>query len=69
MDKKKAKLKFKHNSFEIIEQGDFVLCAISGKKIPLQEIRYWNVDIGGMDFVLLNRCSWLNREIELHVVI
>tara|TARA_B100002051_G_C16477952_1_gene506635 strand:- start:9 stop:200 length:192 start_codon:yes stop_codon:yes gene_type:complete len=45
MDKKKAKLKFKHNSFEIIEQGDFVLCAISGKKIPLQEIRYWNVDL------------------------
>tara|TARA_B100001564_G_C20241896_1_gene490888 strand:- start:272 stop:463 length:192 start_codon:yes stop_codon:yes gene_type:complete len=45
MVKKKAKLKFKHNSFEIIEQGDFVVCAISGKKIPLYELCYWNVEL------------------------
>ena len=31
MNKKKAKLMFKHNSFDIIEEGDFVLCAVSGK--------------------------------------
>ena len=43
MDKKKAKLKFKHNSFEILEQGDFVSCAISGRKIPLKELSYWSV--------------------------
>ena len=35
MDKKKAKLIFKHNYFEIVEDGDYVLCAISGKKIFL----------------------------------
>tara|TARA_X000001036_G_scaffold360878_1_gene343994 strand:- start:412 stop:606 length:195 start_codon:yes stop_codon:yes gene_type:complete len=45
MNKKKAKLKYKHNSFEIIEEGDFVICAISGKKIPLQQLNYWNVDL------------------------
>ena len=45
MNKKKAKLKYKHNSFEIIEEGDFVICAISGKKIPLQKLSYWNVDL------------------------
>ena len=45
MDKKKAKLKFKHNSFEILEQGDFVSCAISGKKIPLRELSYWSVEL------------------------
>ena len=33
MSKKKAKLKYKNNSFEIIEEGDYVLCAISGKQI------------------------------------
>ena len=44
MNKKKAKLKYKHNSFEIIEQGDFVICAISGKEIPLEKLCYWNVD-------------------------
>ena len=44
MNKKKAKLLFKHNYFEIIEEGDHVLCAISGKKIPLQNLNYWSVD-------------------------
>tara|TARA_B100000902_G_scaffold36819_1_gene43989 strand:+ start:129 stop:323 length:195 start_codon:yes stop_codon:yes gene_type:complete len=45
MNKKKAKLKYKHNSFEIIEEGEFVICAISGKEIPLQQLNYWNVDL------------------------
>ncbi len=45
MNKKKAKLNFKHNYFEIVEEGDYVLCAISGKKIPLQNLSYWNVDL------------------------
>ncbi len=45
MIKKKAKLIFKHNYFEIVEEGDYVLCAISGKKIPLQDLNYWNVDL------------------------
>jgi hypothetical protein len=45
MDKKKAKLIFKHNFFEIVEEGDYVLCAISGKKIMLQNLNYWNVDL------------------------
>ena len=45
MNKKKAKLIFKHNYFEIIEEGDYVLCAVSGKKIQLQKLNYWNVDL------------------------
>ena len=45
MRKKKAKLNFKHNYFEIIEDGDFVSCAISGKEIPLQNLNYWSVDL------------------------
>ena len=45
MDKKKAKLIFKHNSFDIVEQGDYVLCAVSGKKILLKDLNYWNVDL------------------------
>ena len=32
MNEKKAKLIFKHNYFEIVEEGDHVLCAISEKK-------------------------------------
>lgn len=45
MDNKKAKLNFKHNYFEIIEEGDYVLCAVSGKKILLPDLNYWNVDL------------------------
>ena len=44
MSKKKAKLIFKHNYFEIVEEGDYVLCAISGKEIQLKNLSYWNVD-------------------------
>ena len=45
MSKKKAKLIFKHNYFEILEEGDYVLCAISGKEILLSNLTYWNVDL------------------------
>tara|TARA_B100000242_G_scaffold294185_1_gene275330 strand:+ start:1888 stop:2082 length:195 start_codon:yes stop_codon:yes gene_type:complete len=45
MNKKKAKLIYKHNSFDIIEEGDYVLCAISGKKVMLKDLNYWNVDL------------------------
>ena len=45
MNKKKAKLNYKHNYYEIIEEGDYVLCAISGKEILLQNLTYWNVDL------------------------
>ena len=45
MSKKKAKLIFRHNYFEIVEEGDHVLCAVSGKEIELKNLSYWNVDL------------------------
>ena len=44
MINKLAKLKFLPNNFEIIEEGDHVICAISKKKIPLENLNYWNVN-------------------------
>ena len=41
---KLARLKYLPNNFEIIEEGDHVVCTISGKKIPLEKLNYWNVD-------------------------
>ena len=41
---KLAKLKYLPNNFEIMEEGDHVVYAISGKKIPLEKLNYWNVD-------------------------
>ena len=41
---KLAKLKYLPNNFDVIEEGDHVICAVSGKKISLQNLNYWNVD-------------------------
>ena len=41
---KLAKLKYLPNNFDIIEECDHVICAVSGKKILLQNLNYWNVD-------------------------
>ena len=45
MFKKLAKIKYLPNNFEIIEEGDHVICAISGKKISLNQLNYWNVEL------------------------
>ena len=44
MLKKLAKIKYLPNNFKIIENGDHVLCAVSGKKISLDKLNYWNVE-------------------------
>ena len=40
MSGNKAKLKFSPNNFEIVENGDYVVCAVSGKNIPLNKLNY-----------------------------
>tara|TARA_B100000945_G_scaffold318519_1_gene323574 strand:+ start:525 stop:725 length:201 start_codon:yes stop_codon:yes gene_type:complete len=45
MNGNKAKLKFYPNRFEILEKGDHVVCAVSGKNIPLSKLCYWNVEL------------------------
>ena len=45
MNKKLAKIKYLPNNFEIIEGGDHVLCAVTGKIISLENLNYWNVDL------------------------
>ena len=45
MSRIKAKLKYLANTFEVIKQGDYVECAVSKKKIPLENLNYWNVEL------------------------
>ena len=45
MNKKLAKIKYLPNNFKVIQDGDHVICAISGKKIPLENLNYWNVEL------------------------
>ena len=44
MKNKLAKLEYLPNNFKILEEGDHVICAISGKKIYLHHLTYWNVE-------------------------
>ena len=45
MNGNKAKLKYNPNNFDIIEDGDYVVCAVSGKNIPIKQLTYWNVEL------------------------
>ena len=44
MKNRLAKIKFLPNRFEIVEEGNYVICAVSGKKILLENLNYWDVD-------------------------
>lgn len=39
-----AKIKYLDGDFEVMMPGAFVLCAITGKEIALDDLRYWSVD-------------------------
>ena len=45
MLKKLAKIKYLPNNFEILQNGDHVICSVSGKQIPIEKLTYWNVDL------------------------
>nr|WP_299597796.1 DUF2093 domain-containing protein [Sphingomonas bacterium] len=40
---KPAKIHYMANNFRLLTHGDHVLCATSGEKIPLDQLRYWSV--------------------------
>jgi hypothetical protein len=37
-----AGLHYGDGEFVVLKPGRFVVCAVSGKKIPLDALRYWN---------------------------
>ena len=38
-----AKIRYLDADFQIIVQGSYVLCAVTGQRIPIDELKYWNV--------------------------
>ena len=40
MKKKLAKIKYFPNNFQVTENGDYVICAVSGKKINIENLTY-----------------------------
>ena len=41
---KLAVLRYGTPDYEIVEHGDHVLCAVTGQRIPLDELTYWSVE-------------------------
>ena len=40
-----ATLLYGPNGFRVVKPGNFVVCAASGAHVPLEELRYWSVDL------------------------
>jgi hypothetical protein len=38
-----ARLHYMANGFRVLTPGDHVTCAVSGERVPLEELRYWSV--------------------------
>lgn len=39
-----AQLRYLDADFEVVRPGRFVVCAVTGRKIALEDLRYWNVE-------------------------
>lgn len=40
-----ADIKFLDGDFRVVRPGAFVRCAVTGVPIPIEELRYWSVDL------------------------
>lgn len=39
-----ATLHYGDGDFAVLKPGGFVVCAVSGRRIPLEALRYWSVE-------------------------
>ncbi|MGO4437664.1 DUF2093 domain-containing protein [Rhizobium sp. RAF56] len=40
---REAKVRYLDGDFQILMPGSYVICAMTGAQIPLDELRYWSV--------------------------
>ena len=40
-----AEVKYLDGDFRVVRPGAFVRCAVTGGPIPLEELKYWSVDL------------------------
>ncbi|MDP2356348.1 MAG: DUF2093 domain-containing protein [Beijerinckiaceae bacterium] len=40
-----AQLRYLDGDFRVVRPGSYVRCAVTGESIPLEELRYWDVDL------------------------
>jgi hypothetical protein len=40
-----ARLQYLSGSYRVLAQGDHVVCAVTGQRIPLNSLRYWSHEL------------------------
>ena len=40
-----AVLQYLDGEYRVVTPGSYVVCAVTSAQIPLEELRYWNVDL------------------------
>lgn len=40
---KEAKLRYLDGDYQVVQSGSFVTCAVTGRAIALEDLKYWNV--------------------------
>ncbi len=41
--RREARVHYMAGTFRLLSDGDHVRCAVTGERIPLEKLRYWNV--------------------------
>jgi hypothetical protein len=41
---REAQIRFLDGDLKVVRPGEYVICAVTGRKIPLGALRYWSVD-------------------------
>ena len=40
-----AKLHYGDGEYSVLRPGRYVVCAVTGEKIPLEQLRYWSAEL------------------------
>lgn len=41
---REARIHYMAGTFRLLAQGDYVRCAVTGARVPIEELRYWSVE-------------------------
>lgn len=40
-----AELRYYSGEYQVLKPGTYVACAVTGAKIPIEELRYWSAEL------------------------
>ena len=58
-----ARVRYLDGDFQVLSPGSYVRCAVTGERIPLDELEYWSV---ARQEAYVDATTSLRREMEFH---